>query len=150
VNAYSNRLPFAPKPGVPRPGVETRPASTTAGQQAGAPYLSGTMQRPGSTGLPGQTGRVLLPLRGLDPLPEARAREKGSCAAADIGSRFGTRLRDLRRSHGMTQLTMAVAFGIDRSYISDVERGKKGLSLATLEVIAIGFHLSIAELVNNL
>ena len=38
----------------------------------------------------------------------------------DISSRFGLRLRELRRSRNMTQLRMAVDFGIDRSFISDV------------------------------
>ena len=68
----------------------------------------------------------------------------------DIGVRFGLRLRDLRRSRGLTQLDMAVAFGIDRSYISDVECGKKGISLATLEVIALGFDIQLSDLLRDL
>lgn len=68
----------------------------------------------------------------------------------EIGLRFGSRLRDLRRSHGLTQLDMAVAFGIDRSYISDVECGKKGISLATLEVIALGFGIKLSELLHDI
>jgi len=50
----------------------------------------------------------------------------------------------------MTQIDMAVAFGIDRSYISDVECGKKGISLATLEVMAIGFRIPLSELLRDL
>jgi DNA-binding XRE family transcriptional regulator len=68
----------------------------------------------------------------------------------DISVRFGTRLRELRRNESMTQIDMAVAFGIDRSYISDVECGKKGISLATLEVMAIGFRMSLSELLRDL
>jgi DNA-binding XRE family transcriptional regulator len=68
----------------------------------------------------------------------------------DIGSRFGVRLRDLRRSHGLTQLDMAVTFGIDRTYISDVECGKKGISLATLEIIALGFSMNLSQLLADL
>jgi DNA-binding XRE family transcriptional regulator len=70
--------------------------------------------------------------------------------ARDIGSRFGVRLRDLRRSHRLTQLDMAITFGIDRSYISDVECGKKGISLATLEIIALGFSMKLSDLFENL
>lgn len=70
--------------------------------------------------------------------------------ARDIGTRFGVRLRDLRRSHRLTQLDMAITFGIDRSYISDVECGKKGISLATLEVIALGFGMKLSDLFENL
>jgi DNA-binding XRE family transcriptional regulator len=68
----------------------------------------------------------------------------------DIGRRFGDRLRDLRRTHKMTQIDMAVAFGIDRSYISDVECGKCGISLATLEIIALGFHIALADLLRDI
>ena len=67
----------------------------------------------------------------------------------DVGVRFGERLRQLRRDAGLTQIDMAVAFGIDRSYISDVECGKKGISLATLEVLAIGFKVSLSELLRD-
>ena len=67
-----------------------------------------------------------------------------------IGERFGQRLRDLRKSRGMTQLYMAESFGIDRSYISEIECGKQGVSLATLEVFALGFRIDLAALLSNL
>ncbi len=63
-----------------------------------------------------------------------------------IADRFGIRLRTLRKARGMTQLEMSVELGIDRSYISDVERGKKAISLPLLEVIALGFGMSMSEL----
>jgi DNA-binding XRE family transcriptional regulator len=63
-----------------------------------------------------------------------------------IADRFGIRLRTLRKARGMTQLEMSVEFGIDRSYISDIERGKKAISLPLLEVIALGFGMSISDL----
>ena len=68
----------------------------------------------------------------------------------DIGTRFGQRLRELRHARNMTQLDMAVMLGIDRSFISEVECGKKGISLALLEVIALGFHLSLSDLLRDL
>jgi DNA-binding XRE family transcriptional regulator len=68
----------------------------------------------------------------------------------DISSRFGLRLRELRKSHNMTQLRMAIDFGIDRSFISDVELGKKSISLTFLEVIALGLGLELSDLVRGL
>lgn len=56
----------------------------------------------------------------------------------------------LRRARGLTQLDMAVTFGIDRSYICAVESGKKGVSLATLEVIALGLNLELSDLLGQL
>jgi DNA-binding XRE family transcriptional regulator len=67
-----------------------------------------------------------------------------------IGDRFGLRLRELRLSRKLGQVEMAVAFGIDRSFISDVERGRKSIGLPTLEVIAIGFGMTLSELLQNL
>ena len=68
----------------------------------------------------------------------------------DISSRFGRRLRELRRERNLTQLRMAADFGIDRSFLSDVERGKKSLSLPFLEVIALGMDLSLSDLLKDL
>lgn len=68
----------------------------------------------------------------------------------DVSSRFGVRLRELRRERNLTQLRMAVEFGIDRTFISDVERGRKSISLPMLEVLALGFNLSLSELLRNI
>lgn len=68
----------------------------------------------------------------------------------DISSRFGLRLRELRRSRNMTQLRMAVDFGIDRSFISDVERGRKSISLHMLEVIALGMKVTLSDLLDGI
>ena len=43
----------------------------------------------------------------------------------NVTVRFGKRLRKLRKEKGWTQVQMADTLGIDRSYISDMERGKK-------------------------
>lgn len=68
----------------------------------------------------------------------------------DVSSRFGVRLRELRRERNMTQLRMAVEFGIDRTFISDVERGRKSISLPMLEVMALGFNMSLSELLRDI
>jgi len=68
----------------------------------------------------------------------------------DISSRFGARLRELRRERNLTQLRMANDFGIDRSFISDVERGRKSISLPMLEVIALGMKITLSDLLQDL
>jgi DNA-binding XRE family transcriptional regulator len=67
-----------------------------------------------------------------------------------VTQRFGQKLRFLRKSKSMTQLQMAIYLGIDRSYISDLERGKKSVSLPTLEIIALGFHMSLSDLLDGI
>ncbi len=71
-------------------------------------------------------------------------------SANHISSRFGARLRELRRERSLTQVRMSVDYGIDRSYLSDIERGRKSISLAYLEVIALGMQISMSELVKDL
>lgn len=68
----------------------------------------------------------------------------------DVSSRFGVRLRELRRERNLTQLRMAIDFGIDRTFISDVERGRKSISLPTLEIIALGLRMSLSELLRDI
>ncbi len=74
---------------------------------------------------------------------------QSSALPRDIASRFGRRLRQLRQDHAMTQVEVAVHFGIDRTFLSDVERGRKGVCLPTLEVMALGFGLSMSELMRG-
>jgi transcriptional regulator with XRE-family HTH domain len=45
---------------------------------------------------------------------------------------------------------MATHLGIDRSYISDVERGRKSISLPMMEVIALGMKMSLSDLLRDL
>ena len=68
----------------------------------------------------------------------------------DVSSRFGRRLRLLRTERKLTQLQLAIDLGIDRSFISDVERGRKSISLTLLEVVAIGMNMSLSELLKDL
>ncbi len=68
----------------------------------------------------------------------------------NISVRFGCRLRSLRHSRKFTQTQLADYLGIDRSFISDVERGKKAMSLTYLETVADGFKLSVADLLADL
>jgi len=45
---------------------------------------------------------------------------------------------------------MAERLGIDRSYISDMERGKKNVCLPSLEIMAQGLETTISKLLRGL
>lgn len=45
---------------------------------------------------------------------------------------------------------MSEKVGIDRSYISDMERGKKNVCLPTLEILSIAFGVTISQLLKGL
>jgi DNA-binding XRE family transcriptional regulator len=70
--------------------------------------------------------------------------------ANDVSSRFGRRLREMRHSRSLTQADMARKFGIDRSFISEIECGRKAISLPMLEVIALGLQITLSELFHDL
>jgi transcriptional regulator with XRE-family HTH domain len=69
---------------------------------------------------------------------------------ADIRARFGARLHSLRKKRGLTQVELADYLGLRRTYISDLERGKRNVSLLTLEIIARGFGLSVSRLLRKI
>jgi transcriptional regulator with XRE-family HTH domain len=73
-----------------------------------------------------------------------------SSARGDICVRFGQRLRKLRMERGLTQTDLAVHLGMDRSFLSDLERGKREPCLRTLEVIAQGFEVSVPQLLSRI
>lgn len=85
-------------------------------------------------------------------IPECRVPVPGPSLVRQpsITVSFGNRLRTLRVKHGYTQTQLATYLGIDRSFISDVERGKKNMSLTYLETVAQGFNISLSELTRDL
>jgi len=69
---------------------------------------------------------------------------------ADLLARLGDRIRRLRKARGWTQAEMAERVGIDRSFLADVERGKRNVSILNLELIADGFRVSLSQLFSRL
>lgn len=68
----------------------------------------------------------------------------------NIHSRFGKRLRSLRLKRGWTQKQMAVDLGFDRGHICDLERGKKSVTLRTMEIFARGLGIEIHNLLREI
>jgi len=70
--------------------------------------------------------------------------------AADVLTRLGDRIRKLRKARDWTQAEIAERVGIDRSFLADVERGKRNVSILNLEIIAHGFKISLSQLFSRL
>jgi len=70
--------------------------------------------------------------------------------AEDLLTRLGDRVRKLRKKRGWTQAEMAEKVGIDRSFLADVERGKRNISIVNLHVIAGGLQASLSKLLPGL
>ena len=63
----------------------------------------------------------------------------------DILTRYGQAVRKIRLERGISQEELADRCGLHRTYISDVELGKRNLSLENIERIAISLNKTLPE-----
>lgn len=61
--------------------------------------------------------------------------------------KFGQRIRELRQKTG---LKFALMIGMDRTYFSSVESGKRNISLLNIKKIADGLEITVDKLFENL
>jgi ribosome-binding protein aMBF1 (putative translation factor) len=59
---------------------------------------------------------------------------------------FGDRIRKLRQAKGISQEDLADKAGLDRTYISSIERGKRNISLENIERLAKALKSSVRDL----
>lgn len=59
--------------------------------------------------------------------------------------RYGQVVRKVRLEQGISQEELADRCGLHRTYISDIELGKRNLSLENIERIAISLNKSLSE-----
>ncbi len=65
---------------------------------------------------------------------------------ADIQKRFGDKLREIRKQKGLSQEGLALKSGLHRTYISDIERGSRNVSLKNIDKIAKALGLAVKSL----
>jgi transcriptional regulator with XRE-family HTH domain len=65
---------------------------------------------------------------------------------ADVRERFGYAVRLRREELGLTQEDLADRARIHRTYLSDVERGTRNVSLVNIERVAAALELAISDL----
>jgi transcriptional regulator with XRE-family HTH domain len=70
--------------------------------------------------------------------------------SSDIRAEFGDRVRRLRKAKGITQLELAELLGVGRSYLSQIERGKRDPGLRLVKAIADGLSTKLSDLLLNL
>ncbi len=63
-----------------------------------------------------------------------------------LAVRFGRLVRRLRRERGFSQEEFAFKVGLHRTYMGDIERGEKNVTLVTAEKVAKGLGLTLAGL----
>ena len=70
--------------------------------------------------------------------------------ASDICVRFGKRIRQIRKKRGWTQVYLSQHTGLGSVYISQLEHGKKEPGLRTIEILALGFDVTPAQLLRGI
>lgn len=64
----------------------------------------------------------------------------------DVRERLGANLRRLRKAKGLSQEKFALEHGLDRTYISGIERGERNPTILVVERLAEALEVSVAEL----
>lgn len=74
------------------------------------------------------------------------ARTHGAAILKSSNASFAKALRDLRKARGISQEALAFDAGLDRTYISLLELGRRSPTLETMMAIACALGISLTEL----
>ena len=62
-----------------------------------------------------------------------------------IKAKVGQRIRELRNQIGISQEALANKAEIDRTYVTDVENGRRNISIENLEKLVIALEVSFKD-----
>lgn len=65
-----------------------------------------------------------------------------------IQDKVGKRIKELRMQLGISQEELAARANIDRTYVTSVERGKRNISIGTLEKIVLQLNCTMHDFFN--
>ena len=65
----------------------------------------------------------------------------------DIRKVFGANVRVYRLAAGLSQEAVAVRMGVDRAYVSAIERGRQNATLLTIREVALALGVRPADLI---
>lgn len=66
----------------------------------------------------------------------------------DLRERLGHNVRQFRRERGLSQEGLALEAGLDRTYVSGVERGIRNPTIMILEKLAVALRVKPADLLS--
>lgn len=67
----------------------------------------------------------------------------------DIKQKIGLRIRELRKELQLSQEALAFKSEVDRTYVTDVENGRRNISVEILEKIIKALEVSISDFFNS-
>lgn len=68
---------------------------------------------------------------------------------ATLLTKFGARLKCARLAMGLSQEGLAFDCGLDRTYISSIERGKRNVSLINIQKLADSLGIRVSDLLEE-
>lgn len=69
-------------------------------------------------------------------------------AYMDIKEKIGLRIRELRKGLEISQEALAYKAEVDRTYVTDVENGRRNVSVEILEKLIAALEISFTEFFN--
>ena len=66
----------------------------------------------------------------------------------NINTQLGMRIRYLRKQKGLSQEDLALDSGVNKNYLSDLERGERNPTIVVLEKIATSLGVTLSTLFN--
>ena len=67
----------------------------------------------------------------------------------EIQLKIGERISELRKAKNLSQQKFAYVADMERTYLTHIEKGRKNISIATLEKITKGLGVSLATFFNH-
>lgn len=67
----------------------------------------------------------------------------------NINERFGQRVKEIRKAKGLSQEKLANLAEIDRTYLPEVERGERNISLVVAEKIANALDEKLSSMLKD-
>lgn len=67
-----------------------------------------------------------------------------------LSTKIGQRIKAIREKKGWTQADMAAHLGIERGHISEIENGRRAITIPTLQTIASGLDTTMSKLLSGL
>jgi len=62
-----------------------------------------------------------------------------------IVTTFAEKVKSFRKLKGISQETLADMAGLDRTYISGIEKGKRNVSIETVEKLSQALHVPVRD-----
>lgn len=70
-------------------------------------------------------------------------------AMEDVQVRFGRRVRVLRKQRGLSQEALSFEANLDRSYVGQVERGERNISIDNMAKFARALKVKLSVLLED-